>query len=102
MRGGMAFRLPELGYEYTALEPHIDAQTMAIHHTKHHNTYVAGLNAGELTAPSPPYSHLPAPQLRPLLRCRSATDNAGGARREQLWRKTHHSRASVSMASLRM
>lgn len=41
----MSHQLPELGYAYDALEPHIDAQTMEIHHTKHHATYVAGLNA---------------------------------------------------------
>lgn len=38
------FRLPELGYAYDALEPHIDAQTMTIHHQKHHGAYVAALN----------------------------------------------------------
>lgn len=41
----MAFSLPSLGYDYTALEPHINATTMNIHHTKHHNTYVTNLNA---------------------------------------------------------
>lgn len=40
------FALPELNYDYTALEPHIDALTMQIHHTKHHQTYVDKLNAG--------------------------------------------------------
>lgn len=39
------FRLPELGYAYTALEPHIDARTMEIHHDKHHAAYVEKLNA---------------------------------------------------------
>ena len=41
----MAHQLPELPYAYDALEPHIDAQTMEIHHSKHHNTYVTKLNA---------------------------------------------------------
>jgi len=41
----MAFTLPELGYAYDALEPHIDARTMEIHHTKHHNGYTNKLNA---------------------------------------------------------
>jgi Fe-Mn family superoxide dismutase len=41
----MAFTLPPLGYDYAALEPHIDARTMEIHHTKHHQAYVTNLNA---------------------------------------------------------
>ncbi|MDA9872848.1 superoxide dismutase [Saprospiraceae bacterium] len=41
----MAFTLPKLGYAYDALEPHIDARTMEIHHTKHHNGYTNKLNA---------------------------------------------------------
>jgi Fe-Mn family superoxide dismutase len=40
----MAFTLPELGYAYNALEPHIDARTMEIHHTKHHAAYTTNLN----------------------------------------------------------
>jgi Fe-Mn family superoxide dismutase len=40
----MAFTLPPLPYPNDALEPHIDAQTMSIHHDKHHNTYVTNLN----------------------------------------------------------
>lgn len=39
------FELPKLSYPYAALEPHIDAQTMEIHHTKHHAAYVNNLNA---------------------------------------------------------
>lgn len=41
----MAFELPALPYATNALEPHIDAQTMEIHHGKHHNAYVTNLNA---------------------------------------------------------
>jgi Fe-Mn family superoxide dismutase len=41
----MAFKLPQLNYAYDALEPHIDARTMEIHHSKHHNGYTNNLNA---------------------------------------------------------
>lgn len=41
----MGYALPELGYDYNALEPHIDARTMEIHHSKHHNGYVTKVNA---------------------------------------------------------
>ena len=41
---GYPFKLPDLGYAYDALEPHIDARTMEIHHTKHHAAYTNNLN----------------------------------------------------------
>ncbi len=41
----MSHSLPDLGYAHDALEPHIDARTMEIHHGKHHNAYVSNLNA---------------------------------------------------------
>ena len=41
----MSFELPKLNYAYDALEPHIDARTMEIHHSKHHNGYTSKLNA---------------------------------------------------------
>jgi len=40
----MTYKLPELKYSYDALEPNIDAQTLELHHSKHHASYVAGLN----------------------------------------------------------
>jgi len=40
----MSFKLPELNYSYDALEPHIDAKTMEIHYSKHHNGYTTNLN----------------------------------------------------------
>jgi len=47
----MAFTLPALPYGYDALEPHIDARTMEIHHTKHHQAYINNLNAALEKAP---------------------------------------------------
>ena len=40
----MAYTLPELPYDYAALEPHIDARTMEIHHSKHHQAYISKVN----------------------------------------------------------
>ncbi|MBP6455920.1 MAG: superoxide dismutase [Chitinophagaceae bacterium] len=40
----MSFTLPTLNYEYNSLEPHIDAKTMEIHHSKHHQAYITNLN----------------------------------------------------------
>jgi Fe-Mn family superoxide dismutase len=41
----MAYELPKLPYDYKALEPHIDARTMEIHHTKHHAAYISNVNS---------------------------------------------------------
>lgn len=41
----MAYEVPPLSYDYAALEPHIDAETMKLHHDKHHGAYVSNLNA---------------------------------------------------------
>ncbi len=47
----MAFELPKLSYAYDALEPYIDARTMEIHHTKHHQAYITNLNGAIEKAP---------------------------------------------------
>ena len=47
--GSGPFILPPLPYDYDALEPHIDAQTMQIHHDKHHAAYIANLNKAVAT-----------------------------------------------------
>lgn len=47
----MKYTLPPLPYEYSALEPHIDARTMEIHYTKHHQTYIDKLNTALETHP---------------------------------------------------
>ena len=47
-----AFEVPALPYDFAALEPHIDAQTMQIHHDKHHGAYVTNLNAAVDKAPN--------------------------------------------------
>ncbi|HEX8589396.1 superoxide dismutase [Pseudomonas sp.] len=56
----MPFTLPALPYAYDALEPHIDAQTMEIHHTKHHQTYINNLNAA---VEGTEYAHWPIEKL---------------------------------------
>ncbi|HET6485444.1 MAG TPA: superoxide dismutase [Spirochaetia bacterium] len=48
----MPFTLPDLPYPFNALEPHIDAKTMEIHHDKHHGTYVTRLNGALEKAPA--------------------------------------------------
>ena len=50
--GATAFALPPLGYAFDALEPHIDAQTMQIHHDKHHAAYVTNLNKAIAQVPA--------------------------------------------------
>jgi superoxide dismutase, Fe-Mn family len=56
----MPYTLPALPYAYDALEPHIDARTMEIHHTKHHQTYINNLNAA---LDGTPHAGLPIDEL---------------------------------------
>ena len=67
----MAFTLPPLPYDYTALEPHIDEQTMRIHHDKHHAAYVNNLNTA-----LEPHTALQAKSLDALLGDLSAVPEA--------------------------
>ena len=73
----MAFTLPELPYDYDALEVSIDARTMEIHHTKHHNTYITNLNNAVADTPNADKSLeeliANAGQLSPAIR-----NNGGG------------------------
>jgi len=91
----MAYTLPELGYAYDALEPHFDAQTMEIHHSKHHQAYVNNANAvlenspelQELASGCPgkllAHLHEVAPEKRPALR-----NNVGGHLNHSLFWKS--------------
>lgn len=57
----MSYTLPSLPYAYDALEPHFDKQTMEIHHTKHHQTYVNNANAALESLPE--LANLPVEEL---------------------------------------
>src|SRR5215213_9240469 len=80
-RRPMAFELPALPYDYSALEPHIDTETMKIHHDKHHAAYVNNLNAALESHPA-----LQGKSIEDLLRnindvpeaIRTAVRNNGG------------------------
>ena len=75
----MAHTLPPLPYPANALEPHIDAQTMEIHHGKHHNAYVTNLNAALEKAPE-----LADKSLEDLLRnLNSVPEAVGNAHRQK-------------------
>src|SRR3989304_1380112 len=77
----MAFELPPLPYSLNALEPHIDAKTMEIHHGKHHATYVAKLNEAIALAPtfaSRPVEGLLSNLITPPDNVRGAVNNHGG------------------------
>jgi len=71
----MAFELPPLPYAFDALEPHIDAKTMEIHHDKHHATYVAKLN--EAIAKEPSLSSKSVEDL--LINLKTLPDSVRGA-----------------------
>lgn len=76
----MPYTLPALPYAYDALEPHIDARTMEIHHTRHHQTYINNLNAA---LEGSPHAELPIDELvarLPLLpeNLQAAVRNNGG------------------------
>lgn len=70
----MPYSLPALPYAYDALEPHIDAQTMEIHHSKHHQTYVNNLNAA---LEGNPLGELPVEEL--LTRLKDVPEDKRGA-----------------------
>jgi Fe-Mn family superoxide dismutase len=77
----MSFTLPPLPYAFDALEPHIDAKTMEIHHDKHHNTYVTNLNKALESAPD--LAKLPIEELCAQIgkvpeNIRTAVRNNGG------------------------
>lgn len=77
----MAYTLPSLSYPYNALEPHIDARTMEIHHTKHHQTYIDKLNAA---VSGTPFEQWPVEKLLTNLRevpeekCMAVRNHGGG------------------------
>jgi Fe-Mn family superoxide dismutase len=70
----MTYSLPPLPYAYGALEPHIDTQTMEIHHSKHHQTYINNLNAA---LEGNPLGQLPVEEL--LTRLKDVPENLRGA-----------------------
>ena len=82
------FTLPPLGYPVDALEPHVDAQTMTIHHDRHHATYVTNLNAALA-----PFNELKTRSIEDLVRSldtlpeavRTAVRNQGGGHLNHTW-----------------
>ncbi len=84
----MAHTLPELTYAYDALEPYIDAQTMEIHHTKHHNTYVTNLNKAleaHADLAAKPLDQLVADLAAVPEAIRTAVRNNGGGHLNHSW-----------------
>lgn len=76
----MTYTLPELPYAFTALEPHIDAKTMKIHHGKHHAGYVAKLNAAleGLETPRCPFALIADLDAIPAEKRTAVRNNGGG------------------------
>jgi Fe-Mn family superoxide dismutase len=75
------FALPPLGYAYNAMEPHIDAQTMELHHTRHHQAFITALNAA--ARDNPQIGTMPVPELLSKIgelpeAVRTTVRNAGG------------------------
>ena len=86
------FNLPDLPYAYDALEPHIDAKTLRIHHREHHGTYVKKLNealAGD-TASAAAHARRAAARHR-------QTTRGDSHRREEQWRRTSQSRSVLAL-----
>ena len=82
----MAYTLPQLPYAYDALEPNIDAQTMEIHHTKHHQTYINNVNAA---LEGTEYADLPVEEL--VSKLKSLPENLQGPVRNNGGGHANHS-----------
>ncbi|HDS1577414.1 TPA: superoxide dismutase [Stenotrophomonas maltophilia] len=82
----MAYTLPKLSYAYDALEPHIDAATMEIHHTKHHQTYINNVNAA---LEGTEYADLPVEEL--VKKLKSLPENLQGPVRNNGGSHANHS-----------
>ena len=82
----MAYTLPELPYAYDALEPHIDTETMKIHHTRHHQTYINNANAA---LEGSEYADLPVEQL--VAKLKTLPENLQGPVRNNAGGHANHS-----------
>jgi Fe-Mn family superoxide dismutase len=82
----MAYTLPKLSYAYDALEPNIDAATMEIHHTKHHQTYINNVNAA---LEGTEYADLPIEEL--VKKTKSLPENLQGPVRNNGGGHANHS-----------
>lgn len=82
----MAYTLPKLPYAYDALEPHIDAATMEIHHSKHHQTYINNVNAA---LEGTEYADLPVDEL--VKKTKSLPENLQGPVRNNGGGHANHS-----------